>query len=1139
MTSRVKLLFLTLTVAALGWSQSFTAAIRGTVTDSTGAAVPGAKVVVTEADRGVTHPANTDSEGRYVVTALPPGFYTLSVESAGFNKHVQGRFQLTVQQQATLDIQLQVGDVSTAIEISEAAPLLNTTIANLGQTVDNKYMISLPNIGRDSLNLVYLTPGVVGSAGRRGDTNTNFVVSGTRNSTSDVMVDGVTVTTVEQNSGITDLKYKPSVDSVQEFKMQTNFFSAEYGQTGGGMINIVTKSGTNEFHGTGFYFFRDGNLNANDWFANRGGSARPAYRLNQLGGVLGGPVKKNKTFFFVTYEWQRSRSPMTNTSTFPTLLQREGDFSQTFNNSGQLMTIYDPLTVDPVTKLRQPFAGNRIPLNRFDPVSRSVLPFIPLPNQTTNAVTNTNNWFATGTNQSQSQKMDFKGDHNFNDSNRITGRYSFNPSRGTPDNLFGDNNPAISFSAGPNRSKTHSAVTDFTRVHSPTTIFTFRYGLIYSDFARDPFASGFDSRTLGLPSYMMETSTNQVFPMFQAENYRNIGTEGWWIMDRQETVHHISGSMTKTAGGHNIKIGGEMRQFILDYQQPGYPSGNFTFRARETSRDINQGSSVQGNGFASMLIGWGNGSDYHIEPKAFSRSRNMGFYIQDDWKVTRNLTLNLGLRYEFDIPRWERDRRYSYWDLDAKAPIDVPGYDLRGVYKFTDYSTQSPFNGDYNNFSPRVGFAYALNSKTSIRGGAALLYSISRATVFGRPGAGFTTNSNVIWTRDSQETQYANLSNPYPDGLTLPPGRSLGDASFIGLGGGNIVRENRNPEYYQWNLSIQREIGFSSVLEFNYIGNRGVHLLMPDTNMAKLPLDVWGQGRNNLQAQVANPFHGIITDTRGLLAGPTIQQFRLLRPFPHFDGASRSEPASADSHYHGFQAKYEKRFSKGLTALVHYTWSKMIDTASISSGNTSWLGGNTNLQNVYDYRQERSLSAHDIPHRVVVSGAYQLPFGHGRAIASGANRLLDAFIGGWEVSGFLTMQSGVPLNVQQNGGQLWAGSQRPNLIGDPSTSGRAQDRLNAWFNEAAFSQPNADVFGSAARYIGYRGPGMKTLDAALLKSFRVKEGHRAEFRLEATNATNTPMFSDPNTTYGNSSFGQITGVRVGPRNVQLGLKYYF
>lgn len=1123
-------------------AQSFTATVRGTVTDSTGAAVPAAKVTVTEADRSVPHSAITDEAGRYVVTALPPGGYTLAVEASGFKKHAQGKFTLAVQQQATIDVQLQVGDIATTVEVEGSAPLLNTTISTLGQVIDNKYMISLPNIGRDSLSLVYLTPGVVGSAGRRGDNSTNFVANGSRNSTSDVMVDGVTVTTVEQNSGITDLKYKPSVDAVQEFKMQTNFFSAEYGQTGGAVVNMVTKSGTNDFHGTAFYFLRDASMNANNWFSNRAGQVRPAYRRHQYGGVIGGPVIRNRTFFFATYERTQEASQYTNTQTFPTLLQRAGNFTETRASNGTMIQIYNPfntVTAANGTVTRQPFPGNQVPVSMIDPISLKAMAYFPQPNQVTNAVTNTNNWFGQGTNQNISQKMDFKGDHNFTDKSRITGRYSFNPSNGNPVNLFGEGNPAVPFNVGPSQTRTHSTVADFTRVQSATTVWTVRYGLVYSDFRRNP-STYFNLTQLGLPSYMEQNATHKVFPRWAPEGFSDIGTEGYWVMDRQEAVHQFSGSVSKTVGGHNLKFGGEMRQFILDYNQPGFPSGRFAFGAQTTRADLNTGSSVQGNGFASMLLGFGNGSNYHIEPKAFSRSRYAGMYVQDDWKVSRNLTINLGLRYEFDIPRWEAQNRYSYWDLTAQSPVKVNGYDTRGVYKFNNDDIRSPFNGDYNNFSPRLGFAWAVNSKTAIRAGAGLMYSLSRATVFGRPGAGFTTDSPVIWTRDSGATRAATLANPYPAGLTFPPGSSLGDATFIGLGAGTIHRENVNPEYYSWNFSIQREVGWQSVVEINYTGSRGVHLLIADTGLSYLDPSLWGLGRTYLQAQIPNPFLGQITDSRSQLSTPNVQRFRTLRPMPQFDGASRSEPNRGDSNYHGLQMKYEKRFTAGFTALAHYTWSKMIDNSSVSSGNVTWLGGTTSMQNRFDYRQERSLSVHDIPHRVVVSGAWQLPIGRGKALASNVNRWADLAIGGWEVSGFLTLQSGVPLQVSQDGGTLWDANQRPHLIGDPSTTGRVQDRLNRYYNEAAFARPANDTYGSAPRYLGYRGPGIKTLDAALLKSFPTKEGQRAEFRLEMQNATNTPMFNDPSAAgYGSASFGQITSMRIGPRNVQLGFKYYF
>jgi len=1138
-------------LTAIAWSQSFTATLRGTVTDASGAAVPGAKIVVTEAERNVAHNTVSDASGRYALSALPPGKYDLNVEAPGFRKYVQQKFPLLVQQQATIDIQLEVGDLSSTVTIEASAPLLNTTNATLGQVIDNKYMISLPNLGRDSLALVYLTPGVVGSAGNRGATNTNFVANGARNSTSDVLVDGVTVTTVEQNSGITDLKYKPSVDSVQEFKMQTNFFPAEYGQTGGAVINMVTKSGTNDWHGTGFYFLRHSDFNANDWFANRAGNSRPLFRRDQFGGVLGGPVRKNKTFFFASYEQTKQKSPTSATATFPTEPQRNGDFSRTFQSNGQLISIFDPFDAfrnGAGQWERRPFPGNVVPRSRMDPVALKALAFFPQGNQVTNAVTNNNNWFVQDINRNRSRQMDFKGDHNINDKMRLTGRYSYAPNNGDPANLFGEGNPAFTFNNGPTGTKTHSVVVDFTRSENATTVWTFRYGLIYSDFYRNAMAP-FDLTTLGFPEYMKQNANYLVFPTIAPEGYTDIGTEGWVIMDRQEGAHQVSGSFSKFIGSHTLKVGGEMRQNFLDYLQPGYPSGQVSFGSQVTRQLQNVGNNFQGNGLASMLLGWGTGGQFHIDPKVFTRSRYMGYYIQDDWKINRKLTVNLGLRYEFDVPRWETLNRQSYWDLDQKSPISVPGYDLRGVLKFVDDNRRSPFNGDYNNFSPRIGFAYAADNKTSIRGAWGLLYQLSRATVFGHTGAGFTVNSTPTYSLDSNETLFAKLNNPYPQGMLLPPGNSKGDMTFIGLGVGTPVPSfNRNPEYYSWNFSVQRDVNIG-VVEVNYTGSRGAHLFNPYTNLVPLPLSVWSPGqaqytRDQLNAQVANPFFGVITDPQAVnMNRPTIQRFRLLRGMTQYDGASSgtAEPAVANSYYHALQMKYEKRFSKGLTFLGHYTWAKMLDDASIGSGNYSWLGGSTAQQNPLNRRGEKSLSAHDIAHRVVLSGAYQLPFGRGRAFGNGSSRLVDAIIGGWEVSAFGIFQGGNPLQVSQNGGVMQnGGTQRPNLIGDPSTSGGVVNRLNGgYFNNAAFSQPSPDVFGTAPRYLNYRGPGIRTVDAALLKSVQTKEGQRFEFRLEATNFTNTPIFGDPNTSFGNSNFGTITGLKVGARNVQLGFKYYF
>ena len=930
--------------------------------------------------------------------------------------------------------------------------------------------------------------------------------------------------------------------------MQTNFFSAEYGQTGTAVVNMVTRSGTNQYHGTGYYFMRDATLNANDWFSNRAGRAIPAFHRDQYGGVVGGPVIKNKTFFFVSYEYTKQESPTSSTVTLPTERQRQGDFSQTFNASGQLMTIYNPrdtfINAQGAVE-RRPFAGNIVPQGMLNPIALKALSYVPLPNQAGTQFTNTANWFGQGVNTSDGQQMNFKGDHTLSSNHRLSGRYSFIPSQGTNPNLWSNGNPAY-WTGGPNKTRTHSMVADYTGVLSSSAVLTLRYGFTYSDFHRDPGVGyGFDVTTLGLPVNMKETATQQVFPRWAPEGFQEFGTEPYWIMDRQEGVHHWSGSMTKIIGGHNMKFGGEHRYNMLDYNQPGNPSGRFNFARGATCRTLNSCAGNEGNGLATMLLGWATGSEFQIEPKAFSRSAYWGFFYQDDWKVTSKLTLNLGVRYDFDVPRWELQNRYSYLDLNADSPIKLNGKPLKGVLKFNDDKRRSPFDADMNNWAPRIGFAYAATPKTAIRAGYGLFYQLSRATVYGRPGTGFTINSPVVWTLDSNATLNRQLSNPFPDGILLPPGRSQGDATLLGFGVGSPVpSNNRNPEYHSWNFSIQRELPMQSVLEMNYTGSRGTHLFLPLTTLSPVPQQNWADGRTSLQSAVPNPFFGQITDPRSPLSGPTVQRFQLLRAYPQFNGldVGTAEPARGDSNYHALQVKWEKRYSQGLTMLTHYTWSKMIDNASHSSGNVSWLGGSTSLQNIWDLRGERSLSSHDVAHRIVLTGNYELPLGRKRHFGSNMNKALNWLAGGWDISGIYLIQSGTPLQVTQSGGGIWNGTQRPNLIGDPSTSGRVQDRINSYFNTAAFSQPGLDVPGTAPRNLNYRGPGIKTLDAALLKSISTWEGQRFEFRLEATNVTNTPMFGDPSGLgFGANNFGQITGLRsgVGPRNMQIGLKYYF
>ena len=494
-------LTLVLLVSSLTFAQSFTATVRGTVKDPSGSSVPHASVTITDAERGTSQTTVADDAGRFTISALPPGQYLLTVEAVGFKKFSSGSFTLAVQQQATVDARLDVGGVNETVEVNASAARVNTTIANLGQVIDNTTIVSLPNLGRNPMAFTYLTPGVVGSGGRPGDSNTNFVANGSRNSTSDVLLDGVTVVTVEQNSGVTDLKYSPAVDAVQEFKVQTNFFSAEFGQTGGAVVNMVTRSGTNNFNGTGYYFLRHSALNANDWFSNRAGRTLPYSRRDQIGGVLGGPLMRNKTFFFGMYRYTESKSPLTSTRTVPTLLQRQGDFSQTRNAAGQVMTVYNPFDtfVNAQGNLeRRPFPGNVIPPSMMDQIALRALAYFPLPNIASTSITETNNWFAQGISQNVNRQMSIKLDQSFSERSRLNGRYSYGPYTQTPPNLFGDLGAAFPLNNGPVVGSVHSVVTEFTRTQSSTALWSVRYGLTYATYVRDPLER-FDLTELGLP----------------------------------------------------------------------------------------------------------------------------------------------------------------------------------------------------------------------------------------------------------------------------------------------------------------------------------------------------------------------------------------------------------------------------------------------------------------------------------------------------------------------------------------------------------------------------------------------------------------------------------------------------------------
>jgi hypothetical protein len=1152
-------LFLLSLFPVLAWTQTYTASVRGTVTDSTQAAVPAASVVLTEVDQNVKHSAKTDTAGRYGLNAVPPGHYRLEVEVTGFQKAVVPAFALEVQQQATIDVELKVGQTTTAIEVTASAPLLNTSSATMGQVIENKFLQTAPLADRNPMALVMLTPGLVPTEGEAGGTaSVNFVANGTRNSTAEVVLDGSAISGIEQNSSITELKYTPSVDVLEEFKVQTNYFSAEFGNTGGSIVNMVSKSGTNELHGVGYEFHRNSALNAQDFFSNQEGLSIPDYKRSVFGFTMGGPVfvpgiynGRNRTFFFLDYEGQRTQNATTMRTTVPTDLQRTGDFSQTFRANGNLYTVYNPYdtyTADDGSTLRRPFAGNAIPPSMQNPISQKILTYFPAATSDGDPVTHQNNFYKQGVNGDRADQMDLKIDHNISDKSRFTSRYSAQWGQNNPANLLGNIAANINNYTGHKQ----NFVFDYTRTQSATTVISARVSIMRVHVMNDPVSTGFDSAAeLGL-SPLFTTLGIKQFPNISTTGYRALGAGGWAIIHQGEDVGLVNGSILKILGAHTIKTGAEFRRYRENYYQPGYPAGQLTFGRGTTIEDPYGSSSSQGNGLASMLLGWGTGGSTDLDYPTATASGYFGTYIQDDWRITPKLTLGIGLRYDFDIPRTERYNRMNWFDFNAASPIagQVPAFpNLMGVMQFPTDSHRSPYDGDYNNIQPRIGLAYAIGSKTSLRAGYGIYYSVSRASIKGEIGSAFRSGTDLEFSRDQNLTQYATLQNPFPNGLNLPPGRN--PAAYLGLGFDAYDPKTVNPQWQQWNFSIQRELPGNGVLEVNYGGSKGTHLSFGTDDMLgnhnKLDPIYWPLGRDALYGFVPNPFSGVITNPLSVLSQPEVELQHLLRPFPQYAGGVggyTAPPYIGNSHYHSVQFKYEKRFSRGMAFLAHYTISKLISDSDSPGTDIDWLGGFTGLQNWKDLRQERSLATFDIPQRAVISFNYQLPIGRGKLIGNNMHRVADALIGGWELSSILTFSKGYPIIPQLDSPDIaWEGDQRPNVTGEAlCTTGSSISRLNGYLNPGAFSQPDPDTYGSSSRTSpNCRTFGIRNGDFTLMKNFKFTEHKSLQVRIESFNLTNTPTFGRPDEYFGADTFGQVTSYAPGrgPRELQLGVKFYY
>jgi hypothetical protein len=1141
-------------------AQTATGTISGRVTDATGAAIPEATVNIENQNTGVKQATITNSAGSFVQPYLIPGDYRLSVEKKGFQKHTTSDLKVSVQQTIALEIQLSVGEVTTTVEVSAGVAQLATTTSAVSTVITNKAMLDLPLNGRNPFSLATLVPGVIPGGG-----STPWI-SGGRNASSEITIDGTSVIVPENNVSIQDTGYVPIVDTVEEFAVISNSVAAEFGRTGGGVITVATRSGTNALHGSVFEFLRNSKLDANSWSNNRNGVRRAAFQRNQFGGTVGGPVYlgkmydgRNRTFFFFAEQSTRTRSQAGATATVPLQAWRNGDFSDLRNGNGQPITIFDPATAARDANglfIRQPFAGNRIPRERMDPVALNMLQFWPQPNAVpNNQFSQINNYFAGGKARSRDDRFDSRIDHNFSDAFKLWARGSYSNGPNFPFNGFG--NIGTSSGDGPTYSTNYNVALNTVYTFNPTTILNVNYGFARKIAHRDPFSQNIDLRALGFPQDVVNAAAlqNLEFPRTDVGGNNGVSSLGqatFTTLRIQSYGHDSRGDLTKVFSRHTLKAGVQYRKLFMNFTQHGQPSGQYGFDNGWTQRQVGAANSTtQGAGMASFLLGLtGSGTLSHTFSAA-TASSYWGLYLQDDWQVTQRLVLNIGLRWDVDIPRTERFNRLSYFDITAPSPIagKVPGFpNLLGAMNFVSPQNRRQTPTDLNNWGPRFGFAYQINQKTVFRGAYAILYSPSVLQASGTSGSsgtqGFQSSTGLINSFDGGVTPAAFLRNPFPNGFNLPEGAAGGAATQLGLGiGDSFFNDFVNPIIQQWNGTLQRDFGAGFVVELGYLGSKGNHLIDGESNMTfnQLPASFFALGNQLLAAnQVANPFFGVITNPTSSISRQTVAFNQLLRTYPQYTSLNAFRKPQANSLYHSFTLSVNKRYSNGLNLQLSYTGGKLIDDASQT---VTFLGAAGQKQDFYNRKAERSISAQDVSSRLVISANYDLPFGKGRPFLNASPKPVEWILGGWQMNGIITFQTAVPLQIANGGNNTQLGSpgQRPNNNGTSAKkTGNIADRVNSYFDQSVFSQAGNFTFGNTSRTSpDLRGPGTRAFDASIFKRFNIYERLQSEFRVEMFNAFNHPIWGSPGTTVTQpGSFGVITA-KGGNRNLQLALRFQF
>ncbi|MBI4890614.1 MAG: TonB-dependent receptor [Acidobacteria bacterium] len=1059
-----------------------TATLNGVITDTSEGVIIAAKVSVTNLATGLRRETQTSETGSYNFTLLPVGDYRVEAIAAGFGTQTRPSIKLDVDQVARLDFVLKPGALTETVEVSAAAALIDSETSTVGQVISNKSIVEMPLNGRNYLSLATLTAGTAPSVGGRTAGEGGFVAGGQHGYQMNVQVDGLDNNTVYSGGpiGYEAQSVKPSIDAIGEFKVVTNNISAEYGGRMGGAVLVNIKSGTNEFHGSAFEFLRNEKLDGTNFFANRSGAKKPTYRQNQFGGTFGGPIIKNKTFFFGSFEGTRIRTGTSSISTVPTPAQRDaGDFSQIRN-------IFDPATTTGTggSMTRQPFPGNIVPKSRWDPLVGALIALYPMP--TTSGIVN--NYYFSGADRNDWNNYDFKGDHNFNDSNRISVRYS----RRDKDQ----------YQNGPLPLPADGGLATITAIHSynlvgsyistlnPRTNNEVRFGVSHMPTKFDipydqPLYDQFGIK--GIPKTTFPSSNDHGLTRFTPAGYAELGSRSFWPNTNNLNVYQFNDVLFRSVGRHNLKAGFEFKHYSVFRNAARFARGQMAFNREFTANPQNRGAT--GDGLAEFMLGMAAGGTLGNENGENSKSNSLAAFVQDDWKVSSRLTVNLGLRYDiFFLPTFP-DGMVSNFLLDYSQT--GPSGRLPQVRPKDGSDPGGQQN--YKNFGPRVGLAYRLTNRTVLRAGFGMLYGMADS---------FTSNI-ARWGNQSPdfiEIGFATLDRINPL-LVLKngfppvqlPGTSVPGPAAVGIS----AFQERMPDQYseQWFFDWQQQLPFDLVSTVGYAGN-GTHQLVAGLDY-NLPY------------------------------GPAATTVASRRIFPYYTSVVR-QMTIGNLSYNALTWKLERRFSKGLSVLSAFTLAHTIDNVG-EVGNGSGYG-NVNPWNI---GLNRGSSYSDIRSQWAMSVAYELPFGKGKPHLK-AGGIAEVLFGGWQLAGLASVRTGIPFTVTTSGGITNAGgADRPNRLANGALPAD-QRSIDRWFDTSAFQVQPQYTYGNSGRNI-LTGPGQKNLDLSLSKAFTLTERLRLQFRAESFNVTNTPAFARPASNLNGLGVGTITSADD-PRRIQFGLK---